>query len=693
MARKRTTKVKAETPAQAPEPNELLDRLKRDRSWVKRAQEVRKRWEEKFRVREGEKYFLGEQWDNEGDKDLTVVLNHLAASIETDLPNLFYQSPKWFVRPTARSSPQVEVQARVAEATLESIANQDQNLKRAGKFAVFQSYFRLGVVEAVYDPTMIDNPEAGEVIAQTGPDGKALRYPAFLPQAPAEPQIPGMPPLPAPPPVPHPMAGQPVPLKGKDGQEMKQPKQIYSDDTFRFEWVDAALLLLDPDGGPDPGKWQMIGKEIVMPLEEAKADEQFSEWRSELVATEWSTRRKREDLPAAPTEDDKINEGYVRLYVLYDLPKRSMRVLADSQAKDEYLLDEEVTPGIEDHPFGLLSYDPILGPDPSPWPKPPVYDWIQVQKDYNSARFLVQEHAKRSLPKEVYDDETFADETEITKYTSGGAGVLAKVKSTKSPPLPVTKGGLPDSLIRWVPMVQADWRIITGQTGARMADPKSDTATEASFAERAGNLRDSQKQDAINDWLATLGWKMLNLLRKNMTFKFWVKLRGYTNQDVEAWLQARGVEPAVVQQSPMMYDLILKLLGTAKWDEISQEDLDFDAEVTVVPGSARARNLDLERQQWMQFLQVIGQAPQILMSRELIRRTVEKFETLDERLVDELFSLSQKMLQAKTAVAGHAGSGDNGGGTATPSNVPASGLESPLIRMATMAAQGGMPGG
>ena len=666
---------------------ERTDGLAHDKAWVDRARKLRKDWEERFQVERSERFLLGEQWETVEDKALMVVLNHFAASIDTDLPNLFYQAPKWFVRPTARSTPATELKARVAEATLEAVATQDQNLKRAGSLAVLQSFFRLGCIEAIYEPLMVPNPDAKKPIPQRGPDGEPLRYPAMVPGVPSVDPLTGQPVMPEP--VPHPMAGEVVPILGPDGQPRLEPKEIHSDDTFRFEWVDAAMLLLDPDGGPDASKWRMIGKEVVMPLEEAKANEQFAPWRSQLIATEWSSKRRSEDGPREPTQEERTGEGFVRLFVLYDIPQRRMRVVADAQQVEEYLLNEPVTDGLEDHPFSVLSYVPILGPDPSPWPKPLVADWIQPQADYNAARWLVQEHAFRALPKEVYDDATFPDETEQVKYTTGGVGILARVNSTAKPPVPVQRTPMNDALVRLVPMLQSDWRIITGQTGARLQSPGDTTATEASFAERSGNLRDAKKQDAINDWLSTAGWKMLKLLRKNMTFSLWCKLRGYTNRDVEQWLIARGFQPGIVQKQPQMYDLILTLLGETKWQEVRQADLDFDAEVVVVPGSARARNLELERQQWVQFLQVIGQAPQLLMSRELIQETAQKFETINERMVDELFALSQKMLAAKTQVAGHAGTGANGGGAAGQDVAPGAPMESPLIRMATLAAQGG----
>jgi len=642
------------------------DSLSEYRKWQRRiaaAQDARKAWEEKFHVEKLEKFFLGEQWDDAVSRDSALVLNHFAAAIDTDLPNLFYQDPKWFVRPTPRSEPGVELRARAAEAILETVARQDQNLKQAGTLAVMQSYFRLGCIEAVYDPKFVDNPEAGQPIWQKGPDGSPLRYPETLPQPPPVGPMPGMQSaLPPPSPIPHPMAGQNIPAVGSDGKPLLQPNRYLSDDTFRFEWVDAALLLLDDEMGPDRAKWRWIGKEVLMPLEEAKEEPKFNDNKKLLVATEF--KKKKGDQSASGKQfpgGKESDEGFVRLFVCYDIRERKTYILADAQPFNDFLYDDDTTPGLEDHPFSILSYIPITGPDPSAWPKPPTTDWIQPQEDYNKSRYLIREHVERGLPKEVYDESTFPDEGEILKYTKGAVYGLAKVQNTTKPPMPIQKAGMNDALVRVIPLLQTEWRIITGQTGARLAAPEGGTATEASFVEKSGNLRDMKKQDCINDWLATAGWKMLKLLRKNMNFRMWVKMRGLTNKDVDQWLIAHGFQPAVVQQTPQLHELIVKLLGNEKWDQVSQEELDFDAEVLVVPGSARARNLEVERKQWVDFLGVLGAAPQLMMSPALVRATMEKFETVDETLIDEVVALSKQMLQAKMGVAGHAGPGGNGG--------------------------------
>ena len=117
-----------------------------------RAVEQRKDWITRYKVETAEQFFLGQQ-------DATVVYNHLAATIKTNRPNLFFQTPKFFVRAQPKTTePVAERTAAVGEGVMETIARQDDHLEIAGNLSVFQSFFRLGVLKVCYDPRMEPNP-------------------------------------------------------------------------------------------------------------------------------------------------------------------------------------------------------------------------------------------------------------------------------------------------------------------------------------------------------------------------------------------------------------------------------------------------------------------------------------------------------------------------------------------------------
>ena len=106
--------------------------------------------------------------------------------------------------------------------------------------------------------------------------------------------------------------------------------------------------------------------------------------------------------------------------------------------------------------------------------------------------------------------------------------------------------------------------------------------------------------------------------------------------------------------------------GKEDWQSVSQEMMDFEADVSVVPGSSRPRTLETERMQWMEFLKIIGAFPQLAMSPLLLKETANKFEYISQPMIDELAALAEKMMQVNANQAGR-----NQGGQAPGAGQPA----------------------
>ena len=72
----------------------------------------------------------------------------------------------------------------------------------------------------------------------------------------------------------------------------------------------------------------------------------------------------------------------------------------------------------------------------------------------------------------------------------------------------------------------------------------------------------------------------------------------------------------------------------------------------------------------MDFLKLIGQYPQLAMSRGLLQQAAAKLETIDDRMIDELVALAEKMYQMQSNIAGRDGSagGAAGGQSSTAGN-------------------------
>lgn len=602
---------------------------------IARAKKIRKDWETTYKVEKCEKYLLGQQNPTARDKD--IVLNHTLSTAKVIKPNVFYDNPKFFVKSKpGQTSQSTENVSAIGESILESIGQQDDNLVNAGGLAVWQNFTRIGVLKIVYDPTLVPNPNAGQPIYQTDEEGEPLLDEMKMP-------LPERNPL--------------------TGEVIIEPDEIVKDDLYRYEWVDAAKMLL-PDDGPDQSKWTWIGEEIETSLEDAKDNTKFKkDLRSRLTANVTSDKPSSyygygSSILSPPMER-------FRYCLCYDMKKRRMYAYAEAQDFDEFLMDKELDDGVEDHPYAVLQgWTPILGPELSPWPLPFIHPWLDMQYEYNVRRQQVMQGAKRSSRKGVYDESTFPDADEAVKLLQNPDDmVFAKVNSVSRPPVMLEAPDINPSIYRDIQMWFIDWRLITGQTGSKLGDPDADTATEATFVERASNLRDTDMLAAVNRWLSTAGRKMLQLVKATLTMDVWIKIRGFSDEEFKKYLERiYQIPQEIVEFFPGLKEIFRERFGKEKPIRVTREQLQFEATVTVVPGSYRPHNLDVERQQWLAFLNVIGQFPQLALSRELLRETAGKFEYISERMLDELAALAQKMIEVNANQAGRGQGGTNGGG-------------------------------
>jgi hypothetical protein len=395
------------------------------------------------------------------------------------------------------------------------------------------------------------------------------------------------------------------------------------------------------------------------------ANARAGEW-TETIATPADT-----DATAADREAARFRyvEGW-------DIARQQLCIWAEGQpfSGQQFLLDEPYPDGIEDHPYSLLAFLPITGPKPSPWPLPVTYNWLPIQRAYDVSRRQMTHAGNRAARKLLYDQATFPDSEEARKMLSSSVDMEGvEVTDIKAPPLLFGDSAISLDVGRSTAALQYDWRVITGATGTRLSgEADSKTATEAAFTERAANLRDSEMQAQVATWLGRAGAKMLQLVRQTITLDLYVKVRGYSDKDFQDLLASPGFGqylaahygPQLAQQLPQLLQLMPGLqrqlrerLGQEQVLRVSRDTLQWEADVTVSPASLKPRTLDAERASWVQFLGLIGQFPQLLMSRVLLEHTAATFDFLDEDAVDELLLLGQRMQQQaqQQAPAGQAG--------------------------------------
>lgn len=636
MARRRRRRYYQPAPAVPSEGRETVaERLAEWRTRCSMAKKLRDDWETKYHVRELEELYLGTQGYDQYGEDQTWY-NHFFATVRTQLPSLFFQAPSFRVRPRASSgtNPNKRV-AAILETLLQSIAAEENNLETEGKLALLQSFFRLGCLKTCYDPRAIPNPQAGEPLTT-----------AFM--------------------------GTQVPLLDDRGEPLTEPETVLTDEVYSWEWVDARKLLL-PNEGPSQRKWTWIGEEIEVLLEDAKEDPRFPKNLREMMVangTQVTDSAVPQTVTYTPGDEDSPEEALFRYTECWCIEEKRLYVWAEGQpwSDTDFLLDEPYSPGVEDHPYAILSFLPIVGPTPSPWPLPMTYNWLPLQREYNAARRQVTSAGARAARKILFDKTTFPDSEEARKALNSSVDMEGvEVNDLGRPPIVFGSDTLSQDVTRSTAALQYDWRVITGATGSRLSGVRdSNTATEASITEKAATLRDSEGQGLVAAWLGIAGTKMLQMVRQTLTLGRWVTMRGYNDKEFQETLgsepfqqalaaqygpELAQVIPRILPMMPGLQESFRKRLGEEAPLKVTRQMMQFEMDVDVHPASLGVRTLEAERQSWLQFLTTIGQFPQLLQSRALLTETANRFQFIGDDLVDELLLLGQKMAQQAAQIA------------------------------------------
>lgn len=662
MARRK----KQSKPVEPKAPNpEKKDSFKNWQARIERGKKLREHWETTFKVRQCAEYYLGKQKEPQDGEEF-VVLNHFLATAKTERPNLFIHNPKYYVRPKpGREEPAEERTAALGEGVLEAIATQDDNLEKAANLAITQSYFRLGVVKVVYDPKLEPNPRKGEPMWKTDRTGTPIKDPATIEMLKnpetgeilVDPES-GQP-------IPDPGSGDLMPLLDENSQQLKEPEFVLTDEVYRYVWVNAKNLIL-PDNGPDDTKWPWIAEEITVPIEEAREDSKFPEAKRR----NFKANAKSDDIDGKQFSSKPEGESDMFRYIeCWDIRNKRWKTWTDGQGQDEFnqdfIFDEPLPDGIEDHPYFILNLgEPIIDPDPLPWPLPHTHSWLGPQREYNIRRNQMMQGAKRAARKGIYFEGSFDEPEEAMKVMQSPKDMeFAKCNSRDAIPEILETPPLNADVSRDIGLLQIDWRLLTGQTGARLSNPDSNTATEASFVERSADLREAELKKKVDAWLSLGGRKMLQLVKATLTIGMYVKMRGFSDEEYLNYAErVYGIPRKTLEFFPGLREIFKQSLAREKWMQVPREDLQFEADVTVVPGTSRPRNLEMERQQWFKFIEFIGRFPQLALSRELLRETGKMFEGVSERMIDELHILALKMIEVNARQAGR--NGEGGGASA-----------------------------
>lgn len=439
-------------------------------------------------------------------------------------------------------------------------------------------------------------------------------------------------------------AGEPVlnedgtPVLDEAGMPVLQPEVVPANEAYAISRIHPFDFLVDADAGPLNESVRWKAQRIRIPLDEAKRDLRFSaSSRSKMKATEVSdeSEKARKERKQGDIFQTKRLPDTVVAWEVYDLVEEKWFMLAEGN--DEFLIaPDDIPESIDGDPFVDLRFTPR---DDSWYPIPPVSQWIDSQREYCEVRSKLLTHRKRFNRKyEMYAPGFEDAEAEASKLVNGDDGTVI----LKNQPLPcvtaINDAPLDQQVHTELAYLRGDFGELAVGANQRGNAQGIDSAMEAGILEKRAMIREGDRESLVQDFIIGVGRKLDQCVQAHITRDQAVRVAG---PEGEAWMMVR----------PQDYDAI---------------EGEYDYSISV--GATTPYLPEVERSQFMAFLTLMANAPQLLTSKRLLDKSLEMFRLDDKALADELYQMGQSMMSGAMGQPGTQGSAPGGGVPGSPAS-------------------------
>lgn len=432
-------------------------------------------------------------------------------------------------------------------------------------------------------------------------------------------------------------AGKPIldedglPMIGDDGLPLMEPETIPVNERYVVSRIHPDDLLFSEDAGTLPDKWHWIAERVRMTPAEARRRKLIS--KAVLDETPTSNRDKENEETSSffGKMRSKMGGGTVgekddrQVYIgweIYDLDNKEWLMILEG-GKKPAIEPQPLPPGIDTHPYAVLRFTLR---DDSPYPNPPLSQALDPQREFNLARSKVLTHRKRFNRKYEVFTGGLESELELDKLENGDDGTIIRKNGPVQCVFPISDAQLDPQNYTEIAALNSDMVELLGTPGEARGLATADSATQAAIIDKRLEVREGDRVSIVSDWLGEIGEKLDQLVQAHITAEEAIKVAGPRG---EAW---QLIKPA------------------------DFEAIDGEFEYSVDVGSTQPRLPQIERAQWMAFMQVLAGFPHLMTSERFMKHMAEMHNISDETMVEELRQIGLKIMQGQQPMPGQSGS-------------------------------------
>lgn len=420
------------------------------------------------------------------------------------------------------------------------------------------------------------------------------------------------------------------------GQPVMEPETIPASESYHITRIHPDDFVVDEDAGPLNEDVTWKAQRIKKKLKDVKNDRRYkASARKELKATEISDeiqkqREQRKKGIVYDTTDKKQEPDTCVLWELYQPKEKEWMVMAEGH--NDFLIDPEPIPkGTENDPFVDMRFTLR---DDSWYPIPPVSQWLDPQKEYCGLRSKISTHRKRFNRKYAAVQGSI-DEDEVRKLEIGDDGTTVWVKGgmdARGAIYPIQDAPLDQGHIQEVALIRDELTLLALGPNQRQSGRGVESATEADIIEQRLRIQEGDWMGLVIDFVRGIAEKTDQLVQTHITKNQAIRVSGPQG---EYW----------------------ELVKTDDYEAIEGE-----YEYSVNIGATTPRLPEIERAQWIAFLNLLASAPQLALSKRLLKHQAELHHIDDEVLIDELHQMAVQMMSGQLPMPGQQGSVPGQGG-------------------------------
>ncbi len=560
---------------------------------IQRAGKVKEEWKKRFRIALGYEYWEGAQRPAHIPDSEWVTINLIYSNLLSLLPSLYNMDPYFYVKLKRSFIPNP-----LTIALYEQKAKIRQSMINYLKDELkLKPKVRLCVLDALFQFGVM----------------KVHHYQEM---------------------VDNPDAGNPLldeneqPMMDEDGQGLLEPDELPASEAYKLTRIHPDDYVVDEDAGPLEEDVHWKAQRIKGKLEDVKKDKRYnSAARKNVSATEISDemqkqREQRKKGSVYASQEKTQDADICVIWEVYNIEKEEF--FAVCEGYDDFMIDPSPLPeGMEKDPFVELRFTLR---DDSWYPIPIVSQWLDPQKEYCSARSKLSTHRKR-FNRKYLAVKGMIEESEASKVEVGDDGTMAWQNQPGGPAIiPIQDAPLDQALIQEIAMLRDELTLLAVGPNQRGSGRGVESATEADIIEQRLRIQEG-------DWVGLVAEFVKIIARKE-------------DQQVQAHLTK---SQAILVSGPQ----------GEYWELVREDDyqkIEGEYEYDINLGSMIPKLPEIERAQWNAFLTLISSAPQLALSKRLLKNAAEMYHIDDELLVEELFQIAQKMMSGQLPMPGTQGS-------------------------------------